>query len=772
MSSIVDQVLGEGGLLATKVPHYEPRTAQVTMARAVDDALRQDRPLVVEAGTGTGKTLAYLVPALASNLRVIVSTATKTLQDQLLYKDVPLLQPLLERALGRSLKVASVKGLGNYLCLRRLREHVDRMSATPVDAHPTLASIVEWSGRTETGDRVELPLADSDAPVWNEVSSGAETRLGSACPYYERCFVTRARREAADAKLVLVNHHLFFADLALRQRWPGAQVLPVYDAAVFDEAHQLEDVATDFFGVSVSSARLYVLTRDLHREAQPLGGRAKDRELAELTHALQRSGEHFFGAVRSRLVDLLPPQPSAVPTTGPSTAPPAGSNPGHRSAARQLTIAGAEPATGPREAPQPPRATDTLRLALSADFFSPALVGVWHHFDAAAESVELHTSRDLGPEGLPLGRSEERQGLSRRARALRDDLALLVEGASRPRLAPGEDDSGYPGDDPSPPTSAPPLQELDDSGEPVVRRKDADRRTPLPRYVHWGELRQRTVTLHASPVEVAPLLREHLLGRTSTAVFTSATLTTAESFTYFRSSIGLGPDVARELRLDSPFDYGRQALLYLPRDLPEPQSPLFAAAVAKRCLELVARSRGRAFLLFTSYRNLREVESVLRPQVRYPVLVQGEAPNATLLDRFRAEGDAVLLATSSFWEGVDVPGPALSLVVLDKLPFATPDDPLVSARLRALEERGVDGFRGYQIPRAALALRQGFGRLIRSRGDRGVVAMLDRRLTDKGYGRTLLRSLPPACRRTHQLDDVAAFYAATDGGLAPWEQTR
>ena len=658
----VEAVLGPSGLLAQALPGYESRPGQLEMAHAVRDALAGGRSLLVEAGTGTGKTLAYLVPAILSGMKVVVSTGTKNLQEQIFHKDIPLLRAELPTPFRATL----MKGISNYLCLRRFSEHRTRSAAggeiarrLPLAEPPRPAGLDvdrlgEWARRTETGDRAELVDLTDDDPLWREVSATVETRLGQRCPRFEDCFVTQARRRAQEADLVIVNHHLFFADLALRTAFPQAQLLPPYEAVIFDEAHQLEDVVTEFFGVTVSTLRLLSLDRDLGRVLAR--GDAPDR-LTPVRDHVRRRAEGFFDELRGRL--------------------PAdrGAQPARRTIDRDLM------------------AGDVGRQALALD---TALEELEHALLAA----DYASAGDRGEEG---------QSLGRRARAIRDDLALLSDG-------PGRVDPGH---------------------------------------VFWSERRGKTVLLHASPVDVAAIVRERLIDRTDAVVFTSATLTTEQSFEFVRQRLGL--EAAEEARVASPFDYKTQALLYLPRDLPEPAHDGFTAAIAERMLALVEISAGRAFLLFTSHRQMQAVHERLRGRIEQQVLLQGERPKHLLLDAFR-QRPSVLFATASFWEGVDVAGDALSLVVIDKLPFSPPDDPLALARGARLEADGRDAFLGYQVPRAALALAQGFGRLIRTRADRGVVAVLDRRAATRGYGRRVLSSLPADCPRTDSLDEVRRFW--------------
>ncbi|HEX4458228.1 MAG TPA: ATP-dependent DNA helicase, partial [Polyangia bacterium] len=593
-------ILGAGGLLARAIPSYEPRASQVHMAERVVEALEQRRALLVEAGTGTGKTLAYLVPAIASGLKIVVSTGTKNLQEQIFKKDIPLLQA----HLPRDFTAANIKGVSNYLCLRRFNEHTARQASLAIDGRleSTLDAIRTWAQSTEAGDRAELPDLADDSPAWRDVSPTQETRLGPRCPYFERCFVTQARRRAHAADIIIVNHHLFFADLALRSLWPQAQLLPPYEAVIFDEAHQLEDIATDYFGVGVSSLRLMALTRDLSRAVAQ--SNVPDQLGATSVH-VDMCAEALFDELRRRLAGR-----------------------GERVSVDGATWEGATE-----------RAAHALDNALE-------------ELESALAAARAEASHDSG---------EEARALGRRARSVRDDLALLVEGAQK-----------------------------------------HDRR-----HVFWAEQRGRTILLHASPVDVSDVFRERLLGQVETAVFTSATLTAGGSFDFVRARLGL--ESALEARLPSPFDYARQALLYVPRDLPEPADAQFAQAAAARMRELIDITDGRAFLLFTSHRMMQRVHAILAPTLRQPVLLQGEQPKHLLVEAFKRQLGSVLFATASFWEGVDVVGEALSLVVIDKLPFAPPDDPLIAARAAQLVEQERDPFLDYHVPRAALALAQGFG---------------------------------------------------------------
>jgi len=496
--------------LAQATPAWEDRPQQLAMAEAVHAALLDEHPLLVEAGTGTGKTLAYLVPAVLSGKRVVISTATKTLQEQLLHKDIPLLRRLFE------VSAAVLKGVSNYVCRRRYSETGD-------SDDPDLARISDWIGRTVTGDRAELVDVPEEAPGWRLVTTTPEGRVGPLCPFFERCYVTQARRAAAKAQIVIVNHHLYFVDAALRSQFPGAQVLPDHDAVIFDEAHALEEIATEHFGVGVSTHRLASLLRDAVKVVPD----------APLLANLEARGEALFAGLRRRL---------GAPDEGRVTAP--------------------------------------------DDLFDR---DAWFRVDAALEELAARAGR--APD------DDVAEAVARRAEAFRADLAEVAEGASR-------------------------------------------------RHVVWGEVRGRTVSVHASPIEIASLFRERVLPNVTSAVFTSATLTADRRFDYVRGRLGLDPALTAELCLDSPFDWNRQALLYLPRDLPAPDDAGFGEAADARVAELLDVTRGRAFVLTTSWRSLRRAAATLRERVPYPLLVQGERPRAALLEAFRDRVGSVLLATA------------------------------------------------------------------------------------------------------------------------------
>ena len=666
MHSLRD-VLGPGGALSRALPLYEPRQPQLEMAERVEGALRRGLALVIEAGTGTGKTLAYLLPAARSGLKVVVSTATKTLQEQLADKDVPLLA-----SLGVDAKVAFLKGRQNYLCLHRFDQFLREPTFAVREEAASLSSIAAWAEKTESGDRAELTDVPENFSAWRELSASADQCLGQKCAHYERCFVFKMRRMAAEADVVVVNHHLFFADLALRTSSAGdsgAAVLPRYDAVIFDEAHAVEEVATEHFGARLSSFRVAELARDALRALQTRPQLLAARDLAA---RMLREGGDFFDAATATAPERQTPVVRSSPKGG-------GGPPGYKE--------------------------ENSRWALLPGALAPA------------EPARRELSELVRALGAALnGHDDELALLERRCLALNADLALFAEAPRDNRL------------------------------------------------IYWAESRGGHAFLHASPIDVARILQDKLYDRIGPVIFTSATLAVSGRLDFFQRRIGLMDDSGPLFPLDSavlasPFDYEAHAALYLPERMPDPQDPGFADAVASELRQLLPITGGRAFVLFTSLRNMRAVHALLAAELPWQALLQGEAPKQELLRRFR-EKPSVLFASQSFWEGVDVPGEALSLVVIDKLPFASPAEPLVAARIDRLRAEGEDAFFGYQVPQAALALKQGFGRLIRSATDRGIVAVLDARLTRKGYGRLFIETLP-RCRILRSPAEASSFWRAT-----------
>ncbi len=629
---------GEGGLLARVLPDYEERPAQRRFSEAVGSVLRDGGLLLAEAGTGTGKTLAYLLPAVELGRRVVVSTGTKNLQEQLVDKDLP----LLARALGRDLSVAVMKGRGNYLCLLRYRSFGQAGSFRRLDEVPLFRAVESWAPTTATGDRAEVDDLPDSVDFWREISAASENCIGQSCPDFDPCWVTRMRQRALEADLVVVNHHLLCADLAVKDGSYG-HVIPPYDTVILDEAHLLEDVATQYFGVQVSSHRVEELARDVERELK--AAKLDAREVHAELDAVRLRADHLFKML-SR-------------------------------------------GTGRRLAP----GWLTSRLAEEAKALLLRLEGLRTAILAVPEHGEALT------------------GLAGRAQALGAELAFVLA---------AEDDA----------------------------------------HVYFVETRGRGVFLKATPIDVSERLRELLFDQVRAAVLTSATLAVDGGFTYVKDRLGI--QATDELLLPSPFRYEEQAVLYVPRRMPEPLSPDFVDRAAEEVVRLVATSRGRAFVLFTSHANMNAVAERVAGRIEYPMLIQGEAPKATLLEMFRSTPGAVLFATASFWQGVDVVGEQLSCVIIDKLPFASPGDPVVSARIDRLRNRGNNPFGEYQVPVAILMLKQGLGRLIRSAKDRGILAVLDSRLIQKPYGRRFLESLPPA-RLVHDLGEVAQFFLEPGG---------
>ncbi|MBL9028644.1 MAG: ATP-dependent DNA helicase [Myxococcales bacterium] len=654
------ELLGPTGPLSERLAGYEERDGQLAMAQAVERALADATIVLCEAGTGTGKTLAYLVPALASGQRVVVSTATRALQDQIASVDLPT-----ARALVRSQgEVAVAKGLSNYLCLRRFGEL--RRDPAAVREHRRSLPLVEaWAKETQTGDVSELTALTEDDPIWPEVTSSSETRVGGSCPHYDACFVTRMKQTLARASLIITNHHLFLADVALKSQAGDAGfragVLPPYEAVIFDEAHRLEDIAAELFGLRISSAKVAALSRDATRTfrqsglTDPLLVRG---DAAGLLTEVDAASAAFFGAV-SQLAE-----------------------------------------------------GEDTRTLLTRDRHVELRTDAYARLDTALEAIASFAETHATSDALHV--------VARRAAALRDDLASLVD----------------------PPTA----------------------------HALWVSRKRRSVILGAAAVSVGATLRGQVFDRTGGVVLTSATLTSvpvagaadrpASPFSFVRQRLGLEEGLGvkvEELEVGSPFAYDACTLLYVARDLPEPTSAAFSDAALERASELIEVTGGGAFVLTTSVRALKAYGARLARTTGREVLVQGEAPKSALIARFRKHGDAVLVGTMSFWEGVDVAGHALRLVIIDKLPFAVPSDPVVSARCAALEASGQDPFLSYSVPSAAITLKQGAGRLIRTRKDVGVVAVLDRRVVTRRYGQLMLERLPMK-RRTEHLGDVRAFW--------------
>jgi ATP-dependent DNA helicase DinG len=648
----MEEIFGRGGLIARAHPEYEYRPGQIQMAEAVLRAFDLKRHLIVEAGTGTGKTLAYLVPAVAAAVstggRVIISTGTKNLQEQLMEKDIPFLQ----RVLPRKFSAAYMKGRGNYACLQRIKRAENAPVLDGLAEMDYFDEVRRWARESQTGDRAELIELPENLSFWRHIDARSETCVGQKCPDFDPCFITRMRQRAMDAEIVIVNHHLFFADLALRGGQYG-QVLPDYSAVVFDEAHLVEDVAAEYFGAQVSSYQMEDLVRDL--AMLPVTSVDANRELTKVAGRMTRFADNFWIGFREGRGEegRFPILPGTF--------------------ARRLTSGEVEP-------------TPLGHAYLGLD---GALGRMETTLDALAEQpVEI-------------------ENLVRRIRQIRFDLEFIVAG--------------------------------DDN-----------------KFVYWTERRGRGIFLRASPIDVSSLLQDKLFERVETVVMTSATLASAGSFGFIRERLGL-VDNADDLVAPSSYDYQNQAVLYLPQRMPDPRAPQWSDAAASEVIKILNATQGRAFVLSTSFAGMNALYARVAPEVDYPCFLQGSASKAGLLEKFRETPHAVLFATSSFWQGVDVRGEQLSCVIIDKLPFAVPSDPVVAARQRYIDDQGGSSFYEYSVPQAIISLKQGLGRLIRSATDRGVLAVLDPRLRTKAYGRLFLESLPP-CRVTSDLGEVARVF--------------
>ena len=654
------------GTLAQWHPNYEYRAGQVEMAEAVEAALADKRHLIVEAGTGTGKTLAYLVPALASGKRIVVSTGTKNLQEQLFFKDVPFLLQHFERPL----KVCYMKGRNNYACRQKIYDVEKQPVFAGLEEVADFEIIREWEKTTEFGDRAEIKTLPESSTAWAKVDARAELCSGQKCPNFSRCFLTLMHQRAAESDIIIVNHHLFFADLSIKLEADGASdagVLPECGAVIFDEAHELEEVAGSFFGISVSNLRMDELTRDVEHLLQ-----------RERLYTPQMSGAIQSVRERSQLFfSLLPANEGRF-------------------------------------------AFDSRREFLEEN---------GEEFLALNQAL-YRLGAEL--EQLPQ-KPEEVFTLTRRARELQVQLRFVME-SEDPNTVFWIERRGF----------RAPVGSRRKSSSFTTEEKNTGGRT--------------NIFLQATPIEVGQILRECLWSKLETSVLTSATLAVGGGFDYIRQRLGL--DHARELIVASHFDYESQAILYVPPDLPDPRTPQFAAEAAGLVRRLLEITRGRAFVLFTSYAQMNEIYQRLLGQLEFPMLKQGDAPKSALLEEFRVTPHAVLFGTSSFWQGVDVQGEQLSCVIIDRLPFAVPSDPVVAARVKAIDAGGGNAFYEYQVPSAVITLKQGFGRLIRSLHDRGLLALLDNRILKKSYGRVFVESLPNYSRTT-ELKRVEEFFGVS-----------
>ena len=636
MKNDLERAFAAGGALSASVRDFKPRTQQLEMARAIAEAIEANAVLVAEAGTGTGKTFAYLVPALLAGGKVIISTGTKTLQDQLYDRDLPAVR----EALARGSSAALLKGRANYVCLYRLKRAASEARLGSREEAAQLRTIEHFARITTTGDRADLGDVPEDAPVWSHATSTRDNCLGQECPDYRDCFVMRARKNALGADVVVVNHHLFFADVVLRDEGV-AELLPACNTVIFDEAHQLPETARMFFGERVSTSQLVELARDVRLELRAAGGASP--EIEQLAARMEKAARDLRLALGERNARLSWQEARRLPD------------------------------------------------------FDEVLGRLVRALEALCEPLAMQAERSEGVESC-----NRRAGIAR---------AFLI------RLRESEA-----------------LEE-----------------------VRWAEVMSHAAQLHVTPLSCAELFRKQMADHPRAWIFTSATLAVGEDFGHFTRELGI--EGARSERWLSPFDFQNQALLYLPKGLPgDPNAPGFTEAVLETVLPVLDASGGKAFLLFTTLKALRRAHELLRERIPYPLLVQGTGSRSELLARFRALGNAVLLGSQSFWEGVDVRGEALSVVVIDKLPFAPPDDPVLAARIDALRARGANPFTELQLPQAVLQLKQGSGRLIRDETDRGVLVLCDPRLISKPYGRRILASLPPM-KLTRSLPEVQAFFA-------------
>ncbi|MCD9185446.1 MAG: DEAD/DEAH box helicase [Pyrinomonadaceae bacterium] len=650
----MEEIFGKNGLISKHHKEYEFRGGQVKMAEAVLRAFEEKKHLIVEAGTGTGKTMAYLVPAiaysLATNKRVIISTGTKNLQEQLMEKDIPFLQKIMPKKFS----AAYMKGRSNYGCLYRIKKAETQPILEGLDELDHFEEVRRWVRETETGDRAELVNLPENISFWSRINAKSETCLGQKCPDFEPCYITKMRERAEDADIVIVNHHLFFADLNVRGNQYG-KVLPDYGAVIFDEAHLIEDIAADYFGVQISSFQIDELVRDA--DSLPITDAVVSRDLTKLSAKIIGLADQFW----TRFIQTRNNQEGRFPLL-------------------------------PNSFAQKMKSGEIHATPLGEAYFA---------LDGALERLE--NGVDVYAEKMP-----EAESLLKRVRQTRFDLDFICKQSEK-------------------------------------------------NYVYWLEKRGRGMFLRASPIDVSSLLNEKLFEKTETVVLTSATLSANGKFDFIKERLGLEPKKTDTLVAPSAFDYKKQAIIYIPKAMPDPRAPEYNQMAAAEIVKLLQITSGRAFVLSTSNYAMNALYELVSMRVNFPCLIQGSMSKAGLLDRFRRTPNAVLFATSSFWQGVDVRGEQLSCVIIDKLPFAVPSDPVVAARTKFIDENGGKSFFDYSVPNAVITLKQGIGRLIRSKTDKGVIALLDTRLRTKSYGRDFINSLP-STRVTAELKDVAGIF--------------
>ncbi len=649
----MEKIFGKEGVLAKFHEQYEFREGQIKMAEAVLKAFEDKKHLIVEAATGTGKTLAYLVPAIAASLatkqRVIISTGTKNLQEQLMEKDIPFLQ----KAMPKKFSAAYMKGRSNYACLHRIKKAENQPILEGLDEMDYFEEIRHWARESETGDRAELVTLPENLSFWSRINAKSETCIGQKCPEFEPCSITRMRERAEDADVVIVNHHLFFADLNVRGNQYG-KVLPDYGAVIFDEAHLIEDIAADYFGFQISSFQIEELGRDA--DALPITDAVIVREITKTVARISGFADQFWARF----------------------------NEGRGKEGRF------------------PLANNSFVRKTHDDDLEPTPLGE-AYFLLDDSLKRLETAIAVFEEQMP-----EAESLVRRIRQTRFDLDFIVTQTET-------------------------------------------------NYVYWLERRGRGVFLRASPIDVSGLLQEKLFEKVETVVMTSATLSTNGKFNFIKDRLGLSNEDTDTLLAPTSFDYNKQAVIYLPKSMPDPRSPEFTQMAAGEITKLLNISQGRAFVLSTSFYSMNALYELVSSRVNFPCFVQGSMSKAGLLEKFKETPNAVLFATSSFWQGVDVRGEQLSCVIIDKLPFAVPSDPIVAARTRYIDENGGKSFFEYSVPNAVITLKQGIGRLIRSKTDKGVIALLDSRLRTKGYGKDFLNSLPRT-KITTEIKDVSEIF--------------